>query len=337
MRKIKMGIVGLGRLGYEHAKNIAFNIPNAELIAVCSVVPEEVEKCQKEWGIPYGYTTYEEMLENKELEAVAILSPSGLHVQHLKQAFDAGLHVFMDKPLGVTVEECKEAEKIIEAHPDLVFLLGFMRRYDPSYAYAKELIKSGKIGTPYMVKLTGCDPIHAIEGAIKFAPTSGGIYLDMSVHEIDLARWFLESEVSEIYAIGGSFVRKEFGEFGDCDNACALMKFENGTIAQLHVGRAAPHGYQVETEIIGTKGSLRVGIEPIKNLCQILDETGIVKECSQGFPERFKEAYLGEMKAFVQHILEDTRPELTVYDGTQTSAVGYAATEALRSGNIVKL
>ena len=337
MRKIKMGIVGLGRLGMEHGRNIAFNIPNAELIAVCSAVQEEVDKVQAEWGIPYGYLTYEDMIQNKELEAVAIVSPSPLHVQHIKAGLEAGLHVFTDKPLGVTIEECKEAEKAVEAHPDQVFMLGFMRRYDPSYAYAKKLIDEGKIGRPYMAKFASLDPEVNVQGAIKFAPTSGGIFIDMAVHDIDLARWFLEGEVEEVYAMGGAFVHPEFAEFGDSDNACAMMRFDNNSMALFHAGRDAAHGYHVETEIIGEKGSLRIAAEPRKNLCTIFDNTGVVNECSQNFQERFAEAYLLEMREFIDCILEKRQPDITVYDGTKDTEVAFAATKSLKEKAIVKL
>lgn len=332
-----MGIVGLGRLGHEHAKNIAFNIPNATLTAVCSVVPEEVAELQKSWGIPYGYTDFEEMLQNEELEAVAILSPSGLHVAHIEKALEAGLHVFVDKPLGVTVEECKKAEKLVEKAEDRVFFIGFMRRFDPSYAYAKQLINQGKIGKPFLVKLSSADPEHTIQEAIRFGATSGGIFIDMTVHDIDLARWLLQDDVTQIHAIGGSYAYEAFEGYGDADNACALMKFKNNGMALIHSGRIAAHGYVAEAEIIGTKGSLRVGYEPRKNLCTLLDETGIVLECSQSFQERFAEAYLLEMKEFVNCIIENRKPDITVYDGTKNTEVAFAMTEAFKNNTIVKL
>lgn len=337
MKKIKMGIVGLGRLGIEHARNIAFHLPNAELIAACSVIKDEVDRVQKEWGVPFGYTDFNEMIRNKELEAVAILSPSPNHVEHIIAALEAGLHVFVDKPLGVNVEECRLAEKAVEKHADQVFMIGFMRRYDPSYAYAKKLIEQGKIGKPFLLKLTSVDPEHAIEGAIRFGATSGGIFIDMMVHDFDLARWFLGQEVKQITAIGGAFVHEEFASYQDADNAAALIKFEDGAMAICHAGRNAAHGYHVETEIVGTKGSLRIAAEPRKNLCTIFDQTGVVNECSQNFQERFAEAYRIEMQEFIDCILENRRPDVTVYDGTKNTEVAFAATKAFRENSTVTL
>ena len=337
MEKIKVGIVGLGRLGIVHAGNLAFRIPNAELIAVCSAEQSETDKVQKEWGIKYGYTDYTEMINNTELDAVAVLSPSPLHVEHIVAALDKGLHVFSDKPLGVNIEECREAEKAVERHPEKVFMLGFMRRYDPSYAYAKKLIDQGKIGKPFLVKCTSCDPEHTIEGAIRFGATSGGLFIDMAVHDIDLARWFLGEEVEEVYAIGGSYLYKEFDAYEDGDNTCALMKFKDKSMAMLHSGRIAQHGYQVETEITGTKGTLRIAAEPVKNMCAVFDNTGVVRECSQNFQERFEEAYRLEMQEFIDCIIEKRKPDITVYDGTRNTEVAFAATEAFKKGRIVKL
>ncbi|MHA6260209.1 inositol 2-dehydrogenase [Sporosarcina sp. CAU 1771] len=337
MKKVKVGIVGLGRLGMDHAENIAFKIPNAELTAVCSVIQEEVDNVQKKWGVPYGYTSYEEMLENKELDAIAIISPSPYHCSQIEAALDAGFHVFSEKPLGVTVEECKIAEKAVERNEDKVFMLGFMRRADPSYAYAKKQIEAGAIGKPIMVRATSIDPESTIEGAIKFAATSGGLFLDMTVHDIDLARWFLQSDVKSIYAVGGCYKHEEFAEYGDGDNLAALMQFENGTMAMFHSGRNAAHGYHVETEIVGTHGTLRIGTVPEKNQVIIFDDHGARKECVSGFPERFKEAYILELQEFIDCIVENRKPEISVYDGTKATEVAFAATESFRENKLVLL
>ncbi|MFZ5967561.1 MAG: inositol 2-dehydrogenase [Bacillota bacterium] len=337
MNKVKIGAVGLGRLGRKHAENIAFRIPNAELTAVCSVIQEEVDEVQKSWGVPYGYTDFSEMLKNKELNAIFISSPSAEHCHQIAEALDAGFHVFSEKPLGTSLEECKMAEAAVEKHPDKIFMLGFMRRYDPSYAYAKKRISEGAIGKPILFRGYSQDPESAIEGAIKYAGHSGGQFIDMAVHDIDLARWFLESEAETVYAIGGCYAHPEFGQYQDGDNVSALMQFKNGTMAFLFAGRTAPHGYNVETEIIGTKGILRIGAVPQKNLVEILDEHGVRKECSQNFLERFEQAYVDEVQEFVNCILENRKPDISVYDGTKSTIIAYAATESFREKRLVTL
>lgn len=337
MKKIKVGIAGLGRLGKVHANNIAYKIPNAELTAACSIVPAELEYAKEMLGVTDVYTDFREMLEKADIDAVAIVTTSSEHCWQIEAALDAGKHVFSDKPLGVDVAQCKQAEKAVERHPDLTFMLGFMRRYDKSYAYAKKKIEEGAIGTPYMVKATGIDPEAHVEGAIKFAATSGGIFLDMAIHDIDLMRWFLGCEATEVYAQGCTFKHPEFQQVGDDETAMACYKFENGAMGFVHVGRTAPHGYHVETEIIGTEGSIRISAIPEKNQAMIFDVHGAVTECVGSFPERFDEAYLLEMQEFIDCVCEGKQPGVNVYDGTKSTAIGYATTEAWKTGKIVKI
>ena len=337
MKAVNIGVVGLGRLGIKHAENLAFKIPKANLIAVCAMEEEKLEEVKREWGVPYTYKSFDEMIGNKELDAVLIASPSGLHTDQISKALEAGLHVFSEKPLGTSVEECKKAEKAVEKYTDKIFMLGFMRRYDESYLFAKEKIKSGEIGKPILFRGYSQDPEKFIEGAIAYAGHSGGEFLDMSVHDIDLARWYLDSEPEEVYAIGGCYAHPEFAEHKDGDNVSALMKFQNEAMAFLFAGRTAPHGYNVETEIIGTKGILRIGSVPQKNLVEILDNSGVRKECSQDFLERFEESYLNEVNEFINCIIENRRPEVTVYDGTKTTEIAYKCKEAFETGVLVKI
>lgn len=337
MEKVKIGIIGLGRLGIQHAENIAFKVPNCELQAICALDEAQVNELQDRWNIPEGYTNFDEMIKSDTLDAIFIASPSHLHTVQIEKALAAGFHVFSEKPLGTSLKECKQAEQAVEKHPDKIFMLGFMRRYDPSYQYAKEKIDNGDIGKPILYRGYSVDPESEIEGAIKFAAHSGGQFIDMAVHDIDLARWFLGSEAKTVYAIGGCYAHPEFGQYDDGDNVGALMKFENDTMAFLYAGRTAPHGYNVETEIVGTKGTLRIGSVPQKNLVEILDEHGVRKECSQGFLERFEKAYEKELEVFVNCILENKRPEVTVYDGTKSTITAYAATESFQSGHLVQV
>lgn len=337
MKKVKIGIAGLGRLGKVHAQNIAYKIPNAELTAACSIVPAELEYAQKELGISAVYSDYKEMLAKADIDAVAIVTTSSEHCWQIEAALDAGKHVFSEKPLGTDLEQCRKAEAAVERHPDLTFMLGFMRRYDKSYAYAKKKIEEGAIGTPYLVKATGIDPEALVEGAIRFAKTSGGIFLDMAIHDIDLMRWFLGSEATEVYAMGSTFKHPEFQAAGDDETGVAVYKFENGAMGMIHVGRTAPHGYHVETEIVGTEGSIRISAVPEKNQAQIYGPGGVLTECVGSFPERFEEAYLVEMAEFVDCVCQGRKPGVSVYDGIKSTAVGYATTEAWRTGKPVKI
>ena len=337
MKKVKVGIVGLGRLGMNHAKNLMFKIPNAELVAACSIKQEEVDFVRDNWGVKNVYTDFDEFLETPEMQAVVIVSSSGLHCEQICKAMEKGLHVFSEKPLGVDIAQCKKAENAVETHPNLIFQLGFMRRFDPSYAAAKKMIREGKIGKPFLIKCTSLDPDAAIQSFLPFAPTSGGIFRDFTVHDVDIARWFLESEVKRITAAGGCFKYKQLEECNDVDNAVALIEFENGTLALFHTGRIAPHGSHVETEIQGTEGILRISAVPEKNRMLIYCDSGAVQECTYNFLERWAEAFMLEIQEFVNCIIENRHPEVTVYDGTKCTEVTYAATEALSKHKTIEM
>ncbi len=337
MQKLKIGIAGLGRLGKVHAGNLACRIPSAELTAACSIVPAELEYAKAELGVTDVYTDFDEMLAKADMDAVAIVTPSGEHCRQIAAALDAGKHVFSEKPLGTDVEQCRQAEAAVERHPDLAFMLGFMRRYDPSYAYAKQKIDGGAIGTPYLVKATGIDPESAVQGAIRFARTSGGIFLDMAIHDIDLMRWFLGCNATEVFAMGATFRHPEFREVGDDETGVAAYRFENGAMGMIHVGRTAAHGYHVETEIVGTEGSIRISDIPQKNLARLYTTDGVCTECVGSFPERFAQAYLSEMEEFVRCALTGSSPGTTVYDGTMSTIIGYATTQAWKTGEIVRI
>ncbi|MBC2397090.1 Gfo/Idh/MocA family oxidoreductase [Clostridium tetanomorphum] len=309
MKKIKVGIVGLGRLGRKHAENIAFKIPNAELTAVCSVVKEEVEEIQKKWRIKYGYISYDEMLENKELDAIFISSPSGFHCEQIIKALEKGFHVFSEKPLGLYLEETEKVAKIVNKYKaKQVFMLGFMRRYDNSYEYVKKKIEEGIIGKPVFIRCYGLDPAKGMESFLKFAKDSysGGLFLDMAIHDLDLARWYLKSEAKSVWAIGGAYEYPEFEEINDAETGAALVKFENGAI-------------------------------PEKNLVTIFDDNGAIRECSQGFLERFEQAYLSETEEFINCIIEKRQPDVTVEDGVNSTALAYACKKSFETGELVTL
>lgn len=335
MKKIKIGSVGLGRLGYEHASNIATKIPQAELVAICDIDANRVATVADELDVQYRYTNFEEMCKNPELDAIVIVSPSALHPEQIAMALSHGKHVFCDKPLGTTVEQCLVAEKAVEAHPDKIFMLGFMRRFDPSYLDAKARIARGELGKVILVRSYTQDPIATIEGTLKFAKWSGGQFLDMCVHDIDLVRWFTQSEPKNVWGIGGCFEFEQYREWNDGDNVSVMMQCEDEAMAFMFAGRAAAHGSNVETEIIGTRGTLRIASVPAKNLLEIMDSHGVRRECYMDFLTRWHEAYINEIVEFCNCILENRKPEVTVYDGTAVSRIAYRCKESFETGKML--
>ena len=337
MKKLKIGIIGVGRLGYEHACNIANRVPGSELVAIADANFDRAKQVAEELGVTAVYNDPKALCADPNVEAVAIITNTASHVEMIKIAMDAGKHVFCEKPLADTVEKCKEAEAIIAAHPELTFMLGFMRRYDHSYQVAKKKMENGDIGDVILVRCYSQDPISIIEGTLEYAPRSGGQFIDMSIHDFDLIRWLTGSEVKELWATGGCYEFKQYKDWDDGDNVSGLMKMENDAMAFFFAGRAAAHGSHVETEIVGTEAHIRVAGVPWKDRVMVYDQYGARQEIVENFPQRFAEAYLLEMVDFIDCIQKDRKPELTVYDGTKATLVTYAITDSFHSGKPVQV
>jgi len=335
--EVRIGIAGLGRLGKRHALNLATKVAGAKLAAACSIVPEELAWARTELGIESLYGEYAEMLERGGIDAVYLVTSSAGHAQQSIAALERGLHVFCEKPMGVTVDECLSVEAAVRSRPDLVYLIGFVRRFDPSYAEAKRLVDEGAIGEPFLVRSQTVDLDEYAPFQVKFVPTSGGIFLDMNIHDIDLARWFLNDEVESVYSLGGSFVHPEFKTAGDADNTVALARFRSGKMAVFSVSRTAFHGHDTHSEITGTKGILKIGITPAKSRVEVLDADGARIECVKDFYERFAEGFLEEAQEFVNCIREGRAPLVTARDGTRAVEVGYALAESFRARSVVSL
>ncbi|WP_281658620.1 Gfo/Idh/MocA family oxidoreductase [Halobacillus sp. Cin3] len=335
MSDLRIGVVGLGRLGSRHAENI-LNIPGCELTAVCATTAEKVKQYQEKWAVPFGYTDTLRMFKEGGLDAVVIASSSSEHCQQVLDALESGLHVFCEKPLGLTLEECIQVREKAEEFPEQCLMLGFMRRFDPSYQFMKKQILGGRIGTPILIRCYSLDPEYLIDGLLRFAETSGGLFVDMGVHDIDLARWLLESEVEQVYALGGCYLYDELKVHGDMDNAAALMTFEKRAIGQFYSGRTASHGYHIETEVVGTKGTLRLSPVPAKNQVMLFNEQGAVEECVYDFLERFEVAFKQEMQAFIQGVQTGEKLYPDAGDGVKATQAALKAVESVNSGMVVR-
>ncbi len=330
MKKIKTGVVGIGRLGSIHAEDIAFSIPNAQLYSICRRSSKEEQRFSQ----AKVYTDYDAFLNDSQLEAVCIVSSSDMHCEQAVKALEHGKHVFVEKPLGMTVAECERVKEALGRHKELVFMVGFQRRFDPSYADAKKKIEEGVIGRPYLIKCASCDKKEFAQNWLKYSATSGGPYFDCCVHDIDLARWIFGCEMESVYAVGDCYLYPEAKEHNDADSAYALMKFQNGETCYLHTGRITPHGYHTETEIWGTKGILRVSNIPCSNRVEQFEQSGYRIACEPTFVERFREAFLLEKKCFFEYIEQKRQPDLTIDDAIEATNAAFLATQSFLSGQV---
>ncbi len=335
--KLKVGIVGLGRLGKEYAKNLMFKINNADLIAACSLVDEELRFAKEVLGVPYLFSSYTEMLQLPELEAIYVVSSTDQHADHMIMALESGKHVFSEKPLALDTEECYRVKSVVDDNPELTAVVGFVRRYDQSYLYAKRKVDAGDIGEPFMVRSQTVDKDSIADFQMNYVLKSGGIFHDFNVHDIDLARWFLNAEFTSVHAIGGAFKHKGFGDLGDADNVMTTCTFDNGSMAVINASRTGAHGHDTYTEVVGTEGTLRIGRPSYKNRVEIYDQYGARKECVATFWERFDEAFLLMAKDFIDCILDGRKPELSINDAIKATEVANAFTQSFRASKIVHL
>jgi len=337
MKKIKVGIVGLGRLGKEYAKNLTFKIPAAELVAACSIHEEELVFAKQELDVLHLFKDYAEMLKLPELEAIFVISSTNKHAEHIVAALEAGLHVYSEKPLSSSVEECKRVEAVAAQYPEQLAMVGFVRRFDPSYRYAKQKVDAGAIGQPYLVRSQTIDKDTVAEWQIQYVKSSGGIFHDYNVHDIDLARWFLGAEVESVWSIGGAYKYPAFAAAGDADHVMSTCRFENGTMAVLNAGRTAMVGHDTYTEVVGTLGTLRIGRPATVNRVEIYDQHGARQECVETFWDRFEEAFLLIAKDFLDCIQTGRQPELSLADARQATVVAEALTQSFEQGVLVKM
>lgn len=319
MAKIKFGVVGIGGMGRTHITNLQQRIPGSEVIAVCARHEDRIRAIQAEFNIPFGYTNYDEMLANPDIDAIVIATGADAHKEQAIKACAAQKHIFCEKPLAKTIADCLAVEQAVAQNPDKKFTVGFMRRFDPSYAEAKARIRAGQIGKPILFKGVSLDPASVLDAHLD--GVKRGIYvpwfIEMGSHDTDLARWFLEGEPAESFATGGAYVCTSLADYSDYDNGFSLTQFDNQTTAYIQVGRTHTCSH-VESEIVGTKGTLRVNNVPRKNYVTQFTEAGILEEAQESFQARWGDAFYNEMADFVDCILTGRDPETTAHDGTKS-------------------
>ena len=342
---VRIGIAGLGRLGKRHATNLAYRVPGAVLAAACSPVDEELDWAREALPELRLYSDYEALLADRELDALWLVTPSSLHAEQIVAALRAGKHVFCEKPLSLDVAECERVLGVAREYPHLEATIGFMRRFDPSYRDAYEKAAAGTIGRPFMVRSQTTDQNDPDGFFVRFAPTSGGIFLDCTVHDIDVARWFFGgARATRAFATGTIALHEGLREFGDVDNGVGVVEFEGGRLAVFYASRTMAHGNDTQSEVIGTGGALAIGHHPRKNRVEIYEAGGVRTESTPTFFDRLEDAFLHEAQAFVQAVtarmaggVPAAAAGATLADALEATRIGKALREACVSGVPVAL
>ena len=335
---VRVGVVGLGRLGKRHATNLALRVPGAELVAACSPSADECEWARGALGVEHVYPDYAQLLAHPGLDAVFLVTPNTVHPEQIVAGLRAGKHVFCEKPLSLELDECLAVEAEAARHPRLKVMIGYVRRFDASYQDAQRKIASGAIGRPFLVRSQTTDMNDPSGFFVRFAPKSGGIFLDMSVHDIDAARWLLGApQPRRVFSVGTIAVHEGLAECGDVDNGVAVCEFEGGAMATIYASRTMAHGHETTTEIVGTAGRLVVGRDGRLNQVEIADGHGIRTETTPTFWERFEDAFLRETVHFVDCVRLDRPPGLTLHDATEATRIGIALRTSLVERRAVEL
>ena len=330
---LRVGIAGLGRLGQRHAEALAFRTRHCQLVAACSPSASERAFAGEQLGVERLYEDFDAFVADPALDAIVLATPTTLHASQAIAALEAGKHVFVEKPLALNVEDCERVLAVAQQHPAQVAMVGFVRRFDPSYVSAQSSIAAGEIGRPFLVRSQTCDQNDPEGFFVRFAPTSGGIFMDCSVHDIDLARWMLgKPRALRAFATGTIALHPALAEFGDVDNGMAIVEFEGGARAVLYASRTMAHGHETSTEVIGTTGKLTVGEHAARDRVVRSDGHGVRHAVVKDFYERFETAFAAEMAAFVAACRGEQALTLTLEDAMEATRIGLAITRSLRSG-----
>ncbi len=326
MAKLGVGVVGVGRMGRCHAENLRALVSEAKLIAVADTDFEAARRLAADLEIEHSYASIEDLVERKDIDAVVIASPSKFHLSGVQTAAAAAKHILCEKPLALTIEGVDDA--IAAARSAKVLLqVGFMRRYDPAYAEAYKRIEAGEIGTPVIFRSIGRDRQPPPLSFYKSG--SGTLFLDSTIHEFDLARWLMKDEVSQVHAFGGTLACPELVQFGELDAGIVNLRFAHGAIGNVESFRQSRYGYDIYTEVVGSKATLRIGYLR-QTALTVLSGEGVGHDVVDHFLVRFAEAYLNELRDFVRSVLTASPARVTGEDARKALAIALAAARSCR-------
>jgi myo-inositol 2-dehydrogenase/D-chiro-inositol 1-dehydrogenase len=330
---LRVGVIGAGRIGSLHARHLATRIAGVRLEVISDVVAAAAQKCAAELGVKAVEGDYRKVLERRDIDAVVICSSTDTHARMIGEAAEAGKHIFCEKPIDFDLAKIDEALAKVE-RAKVKLQLGFNRRFDPSFRRVWELVRSGAVGTPQLLRISSRDPAPP---PIAYVKVSGGIFLDMMIHDFDMARYLMASEVTEVYATGGVLIDPEIGKAGDLDTAVVTLRFENGALGAIDNSRKAVYGYDQRVEVFGSAGMADAG-NAFPNTVTVSGAKAVSRDLPLNFfMERYTEAYLREMDAFVACLKDNTAPPVGGIDGRIPVVMGKAATLSAQQNRPVRL
>ena len=329
--RLGIGLIGVGRLGQVYARDLSSRIAETKLVAVADPNVALAKKTAEDFGIAKAYDNAGAIMDDPAVDAIVIVTPTHTHRDVVVAAMERKKPTFCEKPPALTVEDTIVMRDAIRTS-GAFFQMGFMRRFDPGYSAAKARIEAGEIGDPVVFKATSRDPFRP---SLEYADpkSSGGILVDMGIHDFDLARWFM-GDVAKVSAIGGTLAYPELKTVGDLDNAIATLIFASDRLGVVDLTRNGVYGYDITTELLGTRGTIRIGYLRETPLL-VMTKNNIAHDVVPYFMERFERAYTIQLRNFAENVLMGRMPPITIEDGVGALRIAYAATEACRTGQMV--
>jgi myo-inositol 2-dehydrogenase/D-chiro-inositol 1-dehydrogenase len=332
-KTLKFGVIGVGRIGKIHIENIAHRLSGTQVITVADVFEDELKSVARKYGISRAVKDHQEVIENPEVDAVVICSPTDTHSQIIQQSAESGKHVFCEKPVDLSPNKIIESIMVVEKS-GVKFQVGFNRRFDPNFYKIYQTVKNGKIGKPQVLKITSRD---SAPPPLAYLKVSGGMFLDMTIHDFDMARYLMDSEVIEVYTVGKVLVDPVFNQAEDVDTAITTLNFESGAIGTIDNSRQAVYGYDQRVEVFGSEGMVAINNKTPDTHIYFNKEGAQSALPLNFFMERYTESYLREMEAFIECIRKDQPPGVSGKDGLLSVIIGMAAKQSCQENRPVKL
>jgi len=330
---IRVGIIGTGRIGSVHAHNLMGQVRGAELVAVADVMVEAARSLAAEVGVERVYDDPSELLSQQDLDAVLICSSTDTHAALIEAAAEAGKAIFCEKPIALDLGAIDRALESV-AQAGVTLQVGFNRRFDPSFAALRDAVAQGRIGKPESLRITSRDPEPP---PIAYVRVSGGIFCDMMIHDLDMARFLLGEEAVEVYAMGSVLVDPAIGEAGDVDTATVTLRFASGALGVIENSRRAVYGYDQRAEVFGSRGMVS-SRNHAAHSAQISDAAGIHGPLPHHFfLERYNQAYVNELQAFCRCLRDGSPPPVSGADARAPVVMALAAGLSLRENRPVRL
>lgn len=333
MDRVGLGILGCGRMGAAHARIVAGLVPEARLVALADVAVEGARRLAREVGEPRVYASAEEMAADPDVQAVLIAVSSSRHLEAVRTSAAAGKAVLCEKPLALTIADTDAAIAAASA-AGIQLQVGFMRRWDPDYRRAKERLASGRIGRPFLFRSLQFD-MEPPPLAFADPKVSGGIMVDMGIHEFDLARWLMADEVEEVHAYGSTVSHPDLATVGDVDSASVVLRFAGGGTGTVEMARDTSYGEDVRTEVVATGGTVWVGLLPLTAGASSQRGAVAIDTLDPAIP-RFERAYAEQTRAFVRAVAAGRPVEVTGADSRATLAIALAAARSMHEGRPVR-